>query len=91
MSMKFDDERPEAYAWRMNIEARLGKLEADVAAIKLDIAFLKANSATKTDIAELKGELKAALAEAKSSIIIWVVGAIFVTQLLPSLLKLFVG
>lgn len=80
MSMKFDDEKPEAYAWRMNIEARLEKLEADLTAIKLDVGILKANSATKAD-----------LVEAKSSIILWVVGAIFVAQLLPSLLKLFVN
>lgn len=78
--MKFDDEKSEAYAWRMNIEARLEQLEADLTAIKLDVGILKANSATKTD-----------LAEAKSSIILWVVGAIFVAQLLPSLLKLFVS
>jgi len=78
--MKFDDEKPEAYAWHMNIEARLEKLEADLTAIKLDVGILKANSATKAD-----------LAEAKSSIILWVVGAIFVAQLLPSLLKLLVS
>lgn len=91
MSMKFDDEKPEVYAERMNIQTRLEKTEADIASIKVDIAFLKANSATKVDIAELKGELKATAAEIKSSIIMWVVGAIFIAQLLPSLLKLFVS
>lgn len=79
MSVTFDDEKPEAYAWRMNIETRLEKIEADIAAMKLDIGILKATSATKSD-----------LAEAKSSIIVWVVGAIFVAQLLPALLKLLV-
>jgi hypothetical protein len=85
--MKFDEEKPEAYAWRMNIETRLEKIEADLASIKLDIALLKANSATKTDIAELRTQI----AEAKSSIIIWVVGAVFIGQLLPQLLKQFFG
>lgn len=85
MSMKFDEERPEAYHWRMNTEARIQRLEDDVASIKVDIAFLKANSASKADIAELK----ALIAETKSSIIMWVMSAIIVGQLLPSLLKLF--
>jgi hypothetical protein len=83
--MKFDDERPEAYHWRMNTEASIQRLEDDVASIKVDIAFLKANSATKADIAELK----ALIAETKSSIIMWVMSAIILGQLLPSLLKLF--
>ncbi|MYN25466.1 hypothetical protein [Duganella levis] len=85
MSMKFDEERPEAYHWRMNTEARIERLEDDVVSIKVDIAFLKANSATKADIAELK----ALIAESKSSIIMWVMSAIILGQLLPSLLKLF--
>jgi hypothetical protein len=84
--MKFDDEKPEAYHWRMNTEARISRLEEDVASIKVDIAFLKANSANKADIAELK----ALIAETKSSIIIWVMSAIVLGQILPSLLKLFI-
>lgn len=83
--MKFDEERPEAYHWRMNTEARIERLEDDVVSIKVDIAFLKTNSATKADIAELK----ALIAESKSSIIMWVMSAIILGQLLPSLLKLF--
>lgn len=69
----------------MNTEARIERLEDDVVSIKVDIAFLKANSATKADIAELQ----ALIAESKSSIIMWVMSAIILGQLLPSLLKLF--
>ena len=83
-----------------NMEARLTKLEADVAAIKIDLAVLKATCATKSDLAELKGEIMAAparriaeteakLAEAKTTIILWVVSAVFLAQLLPALLKKF--
>jgi hypothetical protein len=89
--MKFDEEKPEAYAWRMHIETRLEKIEEVVATMKLDIAFLKANSATKSDLAKLEAELKTSIAEAKSAIIIWVVGAVFIGQLLPQLLKQFFG
>lgn len=60
---------------------RIENLEADVATIKTDLAVVKANGATKSDIADTK----AAIAEAKSAIIMWVVGAIFVAQLLPML------
>lgn len=110
MSMKFDQENLEAYHWRMNTEARIERLEANEA----DIATIKANYATKDDIAELKvmfahlehrfsetkaelradirthhAETKAQIAEAKASIILWSVTAIFIAQLLPALLKLF--
>jgi hypothetical protein len=83
------------------METRVAKLEADLTAIKIDIAVIKANGATKSDIAELKAatkidiaELKAStktdIAEAKTTIIMWVVSAIVLAQLLPSVLKLFI-
>ncbi len=61
------------------MEARVTKLEADVAAIKIDVAVIKANGATKSDIADLR----AAISEAKTSSIMWVVMAVFLAQLLP--------
>ena len=62
------------------MEKRIENLESDVASIKLDLGILKATSATKTD-----------LAEAKTSVIIWVVSAIVLAQLLPALLKLIIA
>ncbi|MEO7493865.1 MAG: hypothetical protein ABIT83_20555 [Massilia sp.] len=64
-------------------------LEKDVAAIKIDVAVIKANGATKLDIAELRAEMRTTVAEAKTNIVLWVVSAIFLAQLLPSLLKIF--
>lgn len=103
MSVIFDDEKPEAYHWRMNTAKRIDKLEVDDESHKATLAYLQANCATKDDIlelklriteldnkfVELKSELRAQIAEAKASIIQWVVTAVFIAQLLPALLKLF--
>ncbi len=58
------------------MEHRIEKLESELTAIMIDLGILKANSATKTD-----------LAEAKSAIFMWTVGAIFLAQVLPGLLS----
>ncbi|AMO93643.1 hypothetical protein CFter6_0920 [Collimonas fungivorans] len=55
---------------------RMEKLETELAAVKTDVAVIRSNYATKAD-----------LTEAKNSIIVWVVGAVFLVQLLPVLLK----
>ena len=61
------------------MEACVAKLEADIPTIKIDVAVLKQTCATKSDLAELK----AAIAEGPTKIIIWVVSAVFIAQLLP--------
>jgi hypothetical protein len=62
----------------MDLAERVGALEKDTASIKTDVAVVKSNYATKADIAE-----------AKNSIIMWVVSAILLAQILPALLKKF--
>lgn len=66
-----------------DMESRVAKLETiaektseRLAALDRDVAVIKSNYATKSDIAE-----------AKNSIIMWVVSAILLAQLLPPLLK----
>lgn len=68
-----------------DMEARVAKLETltektseRLIAIEKDVAVIKSNYATKADIAE-----------AKNSVIMWVVSAILLAQLLPAILKKF--
>lgn len=66
-----------------DMETRVAKLETDVAKIKekidsvaIDVAVIKSNYSTKADVAE-----------AKNSIIMWVVSAVLLAQVLPMILK----
>jgi hypothetical protein len=79
-----------------SMELRIAKLESlaertgdRLAVIEKDLAVIRSNHATKEDVAALRGDMKASVAEAKNSIIMWVVSAILLAQLLPPLLKRF--
>lgn len=64
------------------IDAKLLALGKDLALMKADLSGFKTEAfrsfATKADVVE-----------AKNSIIMWVVGAIFLAQLLPAIMKKF--
>lgn|GEM_PF-3044017 len=68
-----------------DMEARVAKLEAiaektaeRLTTLERDVAVIKSNYSTKADVAE-----------AKNSVIMWVVSAILLAQLLPAILKKF--
>jgi ribosome-interacting GTPase 1 len=76
------------------LEVMAEKTSERLYALERDVAIIKANGATKADIAELradiavlKGELTSAIAQAKTGITLWVVSAIFLAQVLPMLLS----
>jgi hypothetical protein len=58
------------------IDTRLDGLDARMYAVEKDLAVIKSNYATKADVLE-----------AKNSVIMWVISAVFLAQLLPILLK----
>jgi len=71
-----------------DMEARVAKLEAlaektgeRLAALERDVAVIKSNYSTKADIESVK----TAVAEGQTKIIMWVVGAIFLAQILPAI------
>ncbi|MCU5772928.1 hypothetical protein N5923_24420 [Erwiniaceae bacterium BAC15a-03b] len=60
-------------------------LKTDVADLKIDVAVIKSNYATKADISAIRSEIS----EAKSQIIMWVMGAVFLAQFIPAIIKVF--
>lgn len=60
------------------IETRLVRIE-----VKMD------QHSTKEELAALRGDMKAAVADAKNSIIMWVVGAIIFAQVVPQIPAIF--
>lgn len=62
----------------LKVEGIAEKTSVQLTALEKDVAVIKSNYATKADVAE-----------AKNSVIMWVVSAILLAQLLPALLKKF--
>lgn len=68
-----------------DMEARVKALEEAMHQIRQDLAVMRSNYVTKADVADIRGELKSEIANAKTSIIMWVVGTIILAQVLPAL------
>lgn len=68
-----------------DMDARVTKLEASLQQLQLDAAVIKSNYASKEDIAKLEAKMN----EGLNRVIMWVVGSIFLAQLLPAILKKF--
>lgn len=66
-----------------DMEPRIAKLEALTEKTDARLYVIE------KDLAVIRAEMKAHIAEAKNSIIMWVVSAILLAQLLPALLKKF--
>lgn len=64
-----------------DMEARVKNLEIAMAQAHQDLAVIRSNYATKEDVMSAKADI----ANAKASIIMWVVGAIIFAQVLPAL------
>jgi hypothetical protein len=60
------------------MDIRVKKVENDLASLNIDMAVVKSNYATRTDIVE-----------AKNAIVMWVVTAVILVQLFPLLLRRF--
>ncbi|ANN71528.1 hypothetical protein BAU08_09435 [Bordetella bronchialis] len=63
------------------MERRVKALEDAMIQVKQDLAVIRSNYATQANVEAVKSSV----AEAKSAIIMWVVGAIFLAQVLPHL------
>lgn len=69
---------PSSMGFEEQITARMTKVEQELVVIKQELAVIKSNYATKADVLD-----------AKNSIIMWVISAVFLAQLLPAILKQF--